>query len=72
MGYYLHWHNLRYEAWRRVERAQIKCAWMLPRWLVKWAAIRMMANATTGKYATQVVPDLTAMDALKRWDEQSA
>lgn len=42
--------------------------WRLPRWLIYWAAIRLMAHATTGRYGSQVVPDLYAMDALKRWD----
>lgn len=43
-------------------------AYRLPRPLVYWAAIRLMAHATTGQYRDQVVPDLTAMDALKRWE----
>ena len=42
-------------------------AWSLPRGLVYWAAIRLMANATTGKHSGQIVPDLTAVDALRRW-----
>ncbi len=41
-------------------------AWKMPRWLVYQCAIRLMAHATTGKHDTQIVPDLTAMDALKR------
>ena len=69
MHYYLHLHNWRYEARKRVEKAQMAVAWKLPRWLVKWAAIRLMANATTGEHSSQVVPDLTAMDALKRWGD---
>lgn len=40
----------------------------LPRNLVYWCAIRLMAHATQGRYSTQVVPDLSAMDALKRWE----
>ena len=39
----------------------------LPRGLVKWAAVRLMVNATVGEYSNQVVPDLTALDALRRW-----
>ncbi len=45
-------------------------AWKLPRQLVLWCAIRVVAHATTGKFSNQVVPDLTAMDALKRWDDK--
>lgn len=44
-----------------------RLAWLMPRRLVYWCAIRLMANATTGEHSSQVVPDLTAMDALKRW-----
>jgi hypothetical protein len=52
----------------RRERLVLALVWRLPRWLVYWSAIRLMAHATTGRYSSQVVPDLTAMDALKRWD----
>lgn len=44
-------------------------AWRLPKWLVYWCFIRVVAHATTGAYSSQIVPDLTAMDALKRWEE---
>lgn len=43
-------------------------AWRLPRRLVYWASIRLMVAATQGKYSSQIVPDLAAMDALKRWE----
>jgi len=42
-------------------------AYWLPRRLVYFCAIRLMAAATTGRYSTQVVPDLLALDALRRW-----
>jgi len=45
----------------------MKIAWLLPKQLVYWCAVRVAAKATTGIYSNQVVPDLTAMDALKRW-----
>lgn len=41
---------------------------LLPRDIVYWAAIRLMANATTGKYSATVVPELTMLEALERWD----
>jgi hypothetical protein len=50
------------------EKALIWLAWRLPKSIVKWAAIRLFAHATTGEYSSQIVPDLTAMDALKRWE----
>lgn len=52
---------------RVIERIWIWIAWRLPRSLVKWASVRLMSEATTGKYSNQVVPELTAIDALRRW-----
>lgn len=43
-------------------------AHLLPRWLVSAAAIRLIAHATTGRYGSTVVPELTAMEALRRWE----
>lgn len=40
-----------------------------PRWLVYWCAIRLIAYATTGKYSATIVPKLSAIDALDRWDD---
>jgi len=41
---------------------------ILPRSIVYFCTIRLGVDATTGKYSNQVVPELTFMDALKRWD----
>jgi hypothetical protein len=46
-------------------------AWLagiLPRKLVYAAMIRGTVHGTTGRYSSQVVPDLTCMKALERWD----
>lgn len=43
--------------------------WKLPKTLVMWCAVRVGANATTGKYSNQIVPELSFMDALERWDK---
>ena len=43
-------------------------AWRLPKSLVMWSYIRVGAHATTGQYGDTVVPELSMMDALKRWD----
>ena len=51
------------------ERIWIKLAWLLPKKLVLWASLRLIAHATTGKYGSQIVPELSAMDAVKRWDD---
>jgi hypothetical protein len=52
---------------RLKEKVLIAVSWHLPKSLVYWCAIRLMAHATTGKYSNQVVPELLAMDALQRW-----
>ena len=43
-------------------------AWRLPRMLVYWCAIRVIAHATTGRYGKTIVSELVAMDALQRWN----
>ena len=43
-------------------------AWHIPKKLCYWCAVRVMAFATQGKYSNQVVPELTAIDALSRWE----
>lgn len=39
----------------------------LPRKLCARVAIRVIAHGTTGRWSNQVVPELTAMEALQRW-----
>ena len=58
------------EEHKNLDRFAKWLAWKLPRRLVMWKAIRLKANATQGAYSDQDVPDLTAMDALDRWDIQ--
>lgn len=53
---------------RALDDAARKIAWLLPRRIVMWASVRLIAHATQGVYSNQIVPALTAMDALKRWD----
>lgn len=60
--------EFRYEAKRLSEKVLLWIVWKLPKKLVYWCAIRLMAHATTGQYSKQIVPELTAMDALKRWE----
>ena len=52
---------------KMIDSLMLKLAWLLPRKLVYWCAIRVGANATQGKWSNQIVPDLNFMDALKRW-----
>lgn len=50
------------------EKIMVWIAWHLPKQLVYCCAVRLMAYATTGPYSLQIVPDLLAIDALKRWE----
>jgi hypothetical protein len=49
------------------DKIAMKLAWLMPRKLVYWCAIRVGANATQDKYSNQVVPELVFMDAIERW-----
>ncbi len=42
-------------------------AWKLPKNLVHWCAIRLIAYATTGKYSNTVITEIKAVEALRRW-----
>jgi hypothetical protein len=53
------------------EQLAMFIAWRLPKSVVYWCAIRLIAHATQGEYSYQIVPDLSAMDALKRWNSNS-
>ena len=44
-------------------------AWKLPRQLVYWCAIRLLAHVTSGYWSKTVVPELTAVDALQRFEK---
>lgn len=46
-------------------------AFHLPHRVVYWAHVRVVAKATTGEYSTQIVPELMAVDAMKRWGESA-
>ena len=50
-----------------MDKFWLNLAHKLPKKLVYWASIRLMSNATTGEYSNQSVPELTAIDALRRW-----
>ena len=52
-----------------VEKVIIKLAWLVPRRLAYWCAIRVGAHATGGEWSIQEMPTLLFSDALKRWDQ---
>jgi hypothetical protein len=62
---------IRCKARRWLENVQMFAAWLAPRWLVRWCGVRMGAHATTGRFGDQVVPELTMMDALTRWEDRA-
>lgn len=53
------------------EKLQKWIAYRLPRWLVEWAAIRLIADAVKGhNYASTKVQSLTAVEALRLWNNK--
>lgn len=54
---------------RPSEKLLLWFVWKLPRKLVMWCYCRVGAHATTGKFGNTLVPEITMMEALKRWDE---
>lgn len=64
--------DTKYEAKKLKEKLQRKIVWSLPRSIVMWAYIRVVAHATTGRWSRQVVPELGALEALDRWDDPLA
>lgn len=50
-----------------IDKLCMAIVWRLPKRLVMWAAVRVGAHATTGKYGDTVTPSLTVVDALNRW-----
>lgn len=55
---------------RWTEDVWLWLAFRMPRKLVYWCAVRVAAYATSGRYEHQIVPELRATDALKRWELQ--
>ena len=53
-------------------KIQMWIVWHLPKWIISWAGIRLVAHATTGEYSDTIVPNLEAMEALRRWDTKTA
>ena len=53
------------------EKIQKRIAYWLPRWLVEWATIRLIAEAVEGhNYASTRVQSLTAVEALRLWNDK--
>jgi hypothetical protein len=52
---------------RKRERLIIWAANRVPRWLVYQCVIRAGCAATTGKYSSTIVPEVTLVEVLQRW-----
>ena len=57
----------------RLEKLSTKlwlwAARQVPKKLVYWILIHVGAKTTTGKYSNTIVPEMTFMDALDRWEK---
>jgi hypothetical protein len=45
------------------------CANRLPKEIVSFAFIRVIAFASSGEWSGEIVPDIAGMTALDRWDK---
>jgi hypothetical protein len=63
------WLTRNHEVRKLRERVLLWIVWRLPKEVIMWAYVRVAEHATTGKYGDTEVPELTMMDALKRWDD---
>jgi hypothetical protein len=64
--------DLRYRLDRRASAIGLWFVWRLPRRLVYWCSIRLIAHATTGvRYGNTLPDDLSVMDALERWGQSN-
>ena len=52
------------------EKILMWLAWKMPTELVYWCSLRLGAYATQGEHGKTIVPELTFMDAIKRWEEK--
>lgn len=62
--------DLRYKVSRWYEKMRMQLVWWMPRSWVYWAVIRATCHATTGPYGNTDVPEVTAVEVLKRWEKK--
>jgi hypothetical protein len=65
------WFERKYLVEKQIDKVLRWIVWRMPRRMVMWAYVRVVAHATTGRHGDQIVPELLAMDALRRWDDES-
>lgn len=62
-------YECKYNFYQLLEKTYKNLAFILPKRLVYWCSIRLIASVTQSQYSNQPVSELTAMDALKRWEK---
>jgi hypothetical protein len=60
--------NLRTLPTKISEKIACEIAFHLPKKVVYFATIRSCAYGTTGEYGDTIVPEVTAMEVLHRWE----
>ena len=48
----------------------LRIAKLLPKTIIAACAMQVLAEATSGKYGSTLVSELSAMDAIKRYDKE--
>jgi hypothetical protein len=44
-------------------------AWHMPRRLAYWCAVRVFVHATGEEWSSEEVPEVTCLEAMRRWDK---
>lgn len=63
-------YDFKYEITRKKEMLLLWFVSRLPREVAYRACIRVGADATTGAYSSQIVPELTFFEAIERWHKR--
>ena len=64
------WFDRKYLFGRKCENFLRALARRLPKRIQLYIYCDVVAVATTGKYGNTVVPEITAVDVLKRWSDE--
>ncbi len=59
--------DIKYEINKKRSQMAMGFAWILPRWLVELAGIRLWANATTGEFDDTEAGSVTMGQAIGHW-----
>jgi len=53
------------------EEASKLIAYILPARIIYFCLIRAIASSTTGRYSETIVPEVPAMEVLRRWERDT-